>query len=70
MVLVTHGAVCKSVVKALAGAGLGKQKRKAVHSKVWHTGCTELVQMVPGGPWEVKGEIHSVEHLPDSLRTK
>lgn len=68
MVLVTHGAVCSLVVKALAGDRLGQRKRKA--GQVQHTGCTELVQLVPDGPWKVLGELHSVSHLPESLRTK
>jgi broad specificity phosphatase PhoE len=68
VVLVTHGAVCSLVVKTLACEGLGQRKRKA--GQVRHTGCTELVQLVPGGPWKVVGEPHSVSHLPESLRTK
>lgn len=68
MVLVTHGAVCSLIVKALAGEGLGQKKRKA--GQVRHTACTELVQLVAGGPWEVVGELHSVSHLPESLRTR
>ena len=68
MVLVTHGAVCSLVVKALTGESLGHKKRRA--GQVRHTGCTELVQLVPGGHWEVIGDVHSVSHLPESLRTK
>ena len=70
VVLVGHGAVCSILVRELTGESLKKVsggKRSA--GQVRHTGCTELVQWEPGGKWEIVGRLHSVEHLPEALRT-